>query len=200
VELGQALVVFALIAALSVTGSWALSGRAATKASASRPKYCPTKKHVLDGVYHPERLRILKLCQRATGVVTKVILEGDGDLHIRFLLNSNYTPLTNDVNDAKQNGDLVVEFMPRDGGHLPKPRKNDELTLVGAWVTDLEHGCAACTADGWNELHPIWRLIRNGTVYTSGPKNGGSPPQDRSANSEADCRDHGQPCTGYRHP
>jgi len=105
--------------------------------------------------------------------------------------------LKNDVNDVKQHGDLVVEFMPRDGGHLPRPRKGDRLTLVGAWVTDLEHGCASCQADGWNELHPVWRMISDGNVYTSGPQNGGSPTSDRSSTAAAHCRDHDQPCTGY---
>jgi hypothetical protein len=64
-------------------------------------------------------------------VVKHVILEEDDDLHIRFHLNRNYAGLIDDVNRVKQHGDLVVEFMPRDGGPLPRPHKNDELTLVG---------------------------------------------------------------------
>jgi len=47
------------------------------------------------------------------------------------------------------------------------------------------------------ELHPIWGEILNGSVYTCGPQNGGSPAGDRSSNAAADCRDHGQPCVGY---
>ena len=132
----------------------------------------------------------MKVCQRATGVIAKIRpIEQDGDLHILMRLDSTYAGLTNGVNDTKQQGNLVVEFMPRDGGHLPRPKQGDRVTLVGAWITDTEHG--------WNELHPVWRVL-NGAVYTSGPQNGGSPAGDRSANSEADCRDHGQRCTGYR--
>jgi hypothetical protein len=117
---------------------------------------------------------------------------------IRFHLDPTFVGLTNNVNDPKQHGDLVVEFMPRDGGHLPRPAKGDRLTLVGAWVTDLEHGCSSCTAEGWNELHPIWRMIRNGEVCTSGPKYGGSPDSTRSKNAADLCRDdHGQRCFGY---
>jgi hypothetical protein len=97
----------------------------------------------------------------------------------------------------KQKGDLVVEFMPRDGGHLPRPAVGDFVTPVGVWVTDLEHGCSSCTADGWNELHPVWREILNGEVFTSGPMNGGSPITARSTNAAELCRDHGQQCTGY---
>jgi hypothetical protein len=153
------------------------------KATPLRLKYCPAKSHVLYGVYHPERLMIMRICQRASGTVRKVILEEDGDLHIRVHLTATYVALTNDVNDAKQHGDLVVEFMPRDGGHLPRPAVGDFVTLVGAWVTDLEHGCSSCTAEGWNELHPVWREILNGEVFTSGPKNGGSPASAHSKNA-----------------
>jgi hypothetical protein len=159
------------------------------KANTSHPSFCPSKTHALGGVYHPTRLVILKVCQRASGVVDHVILEQDGDLHTRLHLDATYTGLLNSANTAKQHGDLVVEFMPRDGGHLPKPARGDHVTLVGAWVTDTEHG--------WNELHPVWREILNGTVYTSGPQNGGSPETDRSAMAAADCRDHGHLCTGY---
>jgi hypothetical protein len=160
--------------------------------------YCPAKSHVLDGVYHPERLEIMRVCQRASGTVRKVILEEDGDLHIRLHLTATYTALTNDVNYAKQQGDLVVEFMPRDGGHLPPPAVGDFVTLVGAWVTDLGHGCSSCAADGWNELHPVWREILGGAVLTSGPKYGGSPATARSNNAADLCRDeNGQRCAGY---
>jgi hypothetical protein len=71
----------------------------------------------------------MRICQRT---VRKVILEEDGDLHIRLHLTATYAGLKNDVNDAKQHGDLVVEFMPRDGGHLPRPAVGDFVTLVSA--------------------------------------------------------------------
>jgi len=190
--LNRAVLAAALLATLTLADSTTLTGTAATRASASRPKYCPTKAHALDGVYHPVRLVIMKACQRATGVIAKIrAIEEDGDLHILYKLDPNYVGLKNDVNDSgSPHGNLIVEFMPRDGGHLPRPKPGDRVTLVGAWVNDTEHG--------WNELHPVWREILNGTVYTSGPKNGGSPAEDRSANSEADCRDHSHTCTGYR--
>jgi hypothetical protein len=183
---------------LAVAASIAFIAPAATGGEASKPKYCPAKSHVLDGVYHPERLVIMRICQPASGTVRKVILEEDGDLHIRLHLSAEYMGLKNDVNDAKQHGDLVVEFMPRDGGHLPRPHVGDFVTLVGVWVMDLEHGCSSCAADGWNELHPVWREILNGGVFTSGPKYGGSPKGARSKNAADLCRDQdGDRCAGY---
>jgi hypothetical protein len=80
--------------------------------------------------------------------------------------------------------------MACDGGQLPKPRKGDTMTIVGAWVLDEEHG--------WNEIHPVWRVILNGGVFTSGPQFGGSPGQRSEQNAEADCRDQsGNICVGY---
>jgi hypothetical protein len=187
-----------VLVAFAVGVSILVAVPAATGGQASNPKYCPAKSHVLEGVYHPQRLSVMRICQRASGTVRKVILEEDGDLHIRLHLTDTYAGLTNDVNDAKQQGDLVVEFMPRDGGHLPRPAVGDFVTLVGAWVTDLEHGCSSCTAEGWNELHPVWREILNGGVFTSGPNYGGSPESARSKNAADLCRDeNGQRCAGY---
>jgi hypothetical protein len=177
---------------LAVAVSLAFIVPAATGGQASKPKYCPAKSRVLDGVYHPERLVIMRICRRASGTVRKVILEEDGDLHIRLHLSAGYAGLKNDVNDAKQRRDRVVEFMPRDGGHLPRPAVGDFVTLVGAWVTDTKHGRSSCMAEGWNELHPVWSEIVNGAVSTSGPKNGGSPASALSKNAADTCRDDGQ--------
>jgi hypothetical protein len=154
---------------------------------------CPPLSKALNGVYHPERLTVLSRCKKAAGTVVHVRHEsgsgGDGDLHIQLKLDPHYTSLKNAANDSKQGGNLVVEFMPRDGGHLPRPTVGQHLVLVGAWVLDTEHG--------WRELHPVWKVTVDGHTYKSGPQNGGSPPDDRSKNSEGDCIDHGQPCTGY---
>ena len=132
---------------------------------ATRAAACPSRAHVLDGVYHPERLTVLDPCQAAAGRVTTVRHEEDGD--------------------------LVVEFMARDGGHLPEPSVGDAISLVGGWVDDTEHG--------WNELHPVWSVrLNGGPRSTSGPQFGGSPASDRSRNAAGDCRTQtGRPCHGY---
>jgi hypothetical protein len=84
-------------------------------------------------------------------------------------------------NHSEQNGDLVVEFMPRDYGHLPPPSIGDRLVLVGAYVDDAEHS--------WAELHPVWAVsINDGAIKRSGPQFGGSPAYARSANAVANCR------------
>jgi hypothetical protein len=155
------------------------------------PSYCPTKSKWTDGVYHPSRLVLQGVvCQRAVGTVRSVRHEEDGDLHIGVKLISEYKGLINDANVSKQHGWLVVEFMARDGGHLPEPSVGDKVTLVGAWILDTQHG--------WMELHPVWREVLNGETFTSGPQFGGSPAGDKSSNAAEDCRTNkGLVCVGY---
>lgn len=145
----------------------------------------------LAGVYHPERLRVLNRCQHATGTVDTVRHEPDGDLHIDVALDPADKHLLDSVNGSEQHGDLVVEFMARDGGHLPEPSVGDRIALLGVWVDDTQHG--------WNEIHPVFAArLNGGAVHFSGPQFGGSPAGDRSYNAAEDCRTpSGNTCIGY---
>lgn len=169
------------------------TGRAASmpRGGKATSAVCPPAAHALDGVYHPERLTVLSFCRHAAGRVTLVRHEEDGDLHIDVRVDPAYTGLLARANYSRQHGDLVVEFMARDGGHLPEPHVGDRISLTGAWVDDTQHA--------WNELHPVWALSLNGgATHTSGPRFGGSPAGDRSYNAAGDCRtSRGTRCTGY---
>jgi hypothetical protein len=130
---------------------------------------------------------VLAACRTVSGTVTETSHEVDGDLHIG--LDSSGV-LTNAVNRSKLRGNLVVEFMPRDGGHLPAPSVGDRIILTGAWVLDANHG--------WDELHPVWSETLAGVTYRSGPRYGGSPPGVGSSEASAECRtDSGAVCRGY---
>ncbi len=133
---------------------------------------------------------MLSPCHRAAGVVEIVRTEEDGDLHFDIKLDPAYRSMLAPGN-AQQDGDLVVEFMPRDDGHLPAPQVGDRVTLVGAWVDDTDHA--------WNELHPVWAVrIADGNWHRSGPQDGGSPPTARSYDAIADCHTGaGARCQGY---
>jgi hypothetical protein len=163
---------------------------AAVLAAARRPAVCPPTGRVLRGVYHPSRLRVLDPCRHASGRVAEVRHEPDGDLHINVALDRQYRRLLAPGNSA-QHGNLVVEFMARDGGHLPAPHVRDRIALTGAWVDDTLHS--------WNEFHPVWAVSLNGgPTRTSGPQFGGSPAGDRSSNAADDCRTAtGKRCVGY---
>jgi hypothetical protein len=178
----------------SVTGAHTSSSAAPPakpKARTAGSAVCPPAARALEGVYHPSRLTVLSACKHAAGTVTVVRHEQDGDLHIDVRLDVAYRGLLAPANYSKQHGDLVVEFMARDGGHLPKPSVGDRISLTGAWVDDTQHS--------WNELHPVWAVSLNGgATHTSGARYGGSPVGDRSYNAEGDCRSlAGARCVGY---
>src|SRR5205085_9096178 len=118
----------------------------------------------LAGVYSPDRLHVLSPCRAVSGTVVGLSHERDGDLHIALDTES---ALTNAANDSDVGGSLVVEFMPRDGGHLPAPTVGEHISLTGAWVLDANHG--------WSELHPVWSETVAGITHHSGPQYGGSP-------------------------
>jgi hypothetical protein len=155
---------------------------------------CPSAQDVLVGVYHPQRLTVLDGCQRVTGTVESVHAEQDGDVHYDIAVDPAYGGLLSAGNFSQQHGWLVVELMPRDGGHLPQPALGARVALVGALVDDTDHY--------WHEIHPVFsESINGGRAHTSGPQYGGSSPSDRSFDAAADCRTpSGARCAGYVAP
>jgi hypothetical protein len=88
----------------------------------------------LDGVYHPDRLRLRKGCVLLIGSVESVRMEDyDGDVHIWL---------------HTRDGRLVVEIIPQDRALVGIPVEGAEVTVVGPLVDDLQHG--------WREIHPAW--------------------------------------------
>lgn len=155
---------------------------------------CPPASQTLEGVWHPGRLHVIDPCARAVGTVVGVEHIEDGDLHIYLALTPHYRHLLNRANYVKHSGTLVVEFTPRDGGHLPPPDLNDRVLLIGALVLD--------TDEAWNELHPVWYVrytrANNPAGYVSGPRFGGSPEDAGFFEAAAKCRTQlGTPCRGY---
>jgi hypothetical protein len=151
---------------------------------------CPPSDKTLAGVYHPERLVVMDPCRRASGHVVASRREEDGDLHLNVVPDPSYKDLLGPGNFSQIGGSLVVELMPRDRGFLPDPAVGDQISVLGAWVIDKDHG--------WNELHPVWSVSLNGAPsQTSGPQNGGSPAIASSNDAESKCtRLSGEGCSG----
>lgn len=152
---------------------------------------CPDRDRVLDGVYHPSRLSVRDPCRKATGTVATLREEEDGDVHIGVDLDGPYRSMLMSNNFSQQDGNLVVELMPRDYGHITEPSIGDRVTIAGAYVDDTQHA--------WAEIHPVWALsVSGGPFQYSGPQYGGSPASALSDNALATCRTNtGAPCTGY---
>jgi hypothetical protein len=168
----------------------ARSARRRRARHAHRLAGCPGAARALSGVYHPERLAVLDPCKEVSGRVALIRpAEEDGDLHFDIAVSDK--GLLRSGNYSGQEGLLVVEFMPRDFGHLPAPSVGDRVTLLGAWVDDGEHD--------WNEIHPVWAVsVDGGPFHRSWPQFGGDPTYARSSDALASCRTSSRaPCTGY---
>lgn len=113
----------------------------------------------LAGVYHPWRLEVLNPDITVSGTVERVKTEPDHDWHISVRLNKPYEHLINSENVRYEGGNLVVEVIPMDQPHIPRPYVGEHVTVTGAYVDDKDHG--------WREIHPAWILNGHGTAnYT----------------------------------
>ena len=108
---------------------------------------------VLEGVYDPERLKVLSSCEEAIGIVEDSDIADDDDLKLFLDVEGGYKKLLNEENYDRANGLLVVEVIPddQDSSSIQTPEEGDRVRVVGAWVTDRGAG-------GWNEIHPAWKV------------------------------------------
>src|SRR6187200_3310128 len=103
--------------------------------------------NVLAGASNEEDLRVLSECQEATGVVMHTKKMDDGDFKFFLKLDDKFKFLTNEKNNDKTDGFLVVEIVPPDQGKsgIIFPKEGDHVHIWGAWVTDKPKG--------WHEIH-----------------------------------------------
>jgi len=126
---------------------------------------CSDPDSIWSHVYNPYRLTIMKSCIAVSGIVDNVFSEADGDYHVRLVLDSQYSNLTNSANDQYQYGDLVVEIIcalpitqsdavsacQNYTNNISIPNVNDHITVTGPYVLDTEHS-------NWAEIHPAYTL------------------------------------------
>jgi hypothetical protein len=153
---------------------------------------CPPLSQALEGVPDPDRLLVLNSCQTLTGKidVSKLPQYGaeDGDVHNQFAPDKQYLKLLSDQQETY--GNMVVELMARDAGHLPVLPVGPKLTLWGALVYDTGHA--------WMQIHPVYGVcVEGGSCYTSGPQFRGTP-RESTGNPRETCRtETGKLCPGY---
>ena len=109
--------------------------------------------NVLAGASNEEDLRVLSECQEATGIVMHTKKMDDGDYKFFLNLDDKFKFLTNEKNNDKTDGFLVVEIVPPDQGKngVVLPKEGDRVHVWGAWVTDKPKG--------WHEIHPTWKVV-----------------------------------------
>jgi hypothetical protein len=117
-------------------------------------------------VYNPQRLQVIKPCMAVSGYIEKYRIEKDGDYHIQFRLDPQFSSLLNDKNMSAQNGDLVIEpicanpVVQADAQDACKgfsqsfrtpSSTSQHLVVIGSYVLDTHHG--------WNEIHPVSAIL-----------------------------------------
>jgi hypothetical protein len=126
---------------------------------------CQYNGSISNHVYNPSRLKIVKKCITAQGMVDRVIEEADGDVHLRVVLDRVYNNLTNTANDQYQYGALVVEVICVGSiiqanaisacqgytNTISVPNVGKHITVTGPYVLDNEH-------HNWAEIHPVYSL------------------------------------------
>jgi PKD domain len=145
----------------------------------SPPQGCSDPASISDHVYNSYRLQMVKPCVTASGIVDNIIVEDDGDVHIRLALDVTYSNLTNGANDQYQYGDLVVEIIcaypviqadavpacENYTNQIPVPDVGQHITVTGPYVLDTDHY-------NWAEIHPVYSLVvetsQSATVNVSG--------------------------------
>jgi hypothetical protein len=128
---------------------------------------CSGSETLMKHVYHPARLIPQKGCVTVRGIIKKKIKEGDGDFHVRLLLDSDQpSDLINDKNKSGQGGFLVFEPIcvnPVTQASAKKACKNfkqkinlpnvgDHVEVTGIHMLDNDHG--------WLEIHPVIKIKR----------------------------------------
>jgi len=119
---------------------------------------CPSNPTL--GVYHPYRLEVRNTCMTVSGTVAMVRHEADKDYHINVKLDPQYANLINARNVSGEHGDLVIEVISMEDGHVPIPNVGEHITVTGPYVLDKDHG--------WMEIHPAWFINGQGSAnYTA---------------------------------
>jgi hypothetical protein len=157
---------------------------------------CPSNKtEAMEGVWSPNRFRIINLCQQASGTVTFYEPWSDGDWNV-YVNNLDNSTLWNEPgrknlrtwNQARDHGygsaDMIWEAIPRDQGACGNPgdlgsppKPGDRVMVHGVHVFDKWHS--------WTEIHPITQISNNGQTCTrSGPTS-----TESSGGGEGRCKD-----------
>ncbi len=128
---------------------------------------CSGSEKLQKHIYHPARLIPQKGCVTVRGIIKKKIKEGDGDFHVRLLLDSDQpSDLINDRNRTGQGGFLVFEPIcvnPVTQASAKKACKNfkqkislpnvgDHVEITGIHMLDNDHG--------WLEIHPVVKITK----------------------------------------
>lgn len=112
-----------------------------------------------NGVWGPQRLRVVDTCVTLTGVVMGLAPtsgpSNDDDYSIDIKLDPQYSYMLSLGSVILQNGNMHVEVVPSQqpslAGVLGSLKPGDRVQVTGAFVIDTDHGF-------WSEVHPAWQI------------------------------------------
>ena len=114
---------------------------------------------VQNGVWGPQRLRVIDTCITVSGTVEGITPQygpsNDNDFGIDIKLDPQYAPLLSVGNLVVEGGLMHAEVVPSDqpllAGQLHTLQPGDRVTITGALVLDTDHGYGS-------EIHPVWQI------------------------------------------
>src|SRR5437879_1882120 len=139
-----------MVAAAFLIVRFNAASTSAPQGVASPPSPECRKGNPLEGVYNPQRLQVISICQMGSGIVRSVNLQGDGNWRIDVGLSPQYGRLLDVGNVQFQNGWLVLELIPRDQATISVPLVGKQITFVGPLVYDSQ--------SHWNAIYPVWSI------------------------------------------
>jgi len=114
---------------------------------------------VQNGVWGPQRLRVLNVCTTVSGVVEGLSPQfgpsNDNDFGIDIKLDQQYTQTLSIGNLVLEGGLMHAEVVPSQqpmlSSQLNSIKPGDRITVTGALVLDTDHGYGS-------EIHPVWAI------------------------------------------
>ena len=112
-----------------------------------------------NGVWGPERLRVIDTCVTVSGVVEGITPQygpsNDNDFGIDIRLDPQYAALLSVGNLVVGGGLMHAEVVPSGqpllAAQLKAMQPGDRVTITGALILDTDHGYGA-------EIHPVWAI------------------------------------------
>jgi len=114
---------------------------------------------VQNGVWGPQRLRVINTCVTVSGTVEGITPQygtsNDNDFGMDIKLDSQYTSLLSVGNFVVGGGLMHAEVVPSDQPLLTTQlhaiQPGEKITVTGVLVLDTDHGYGS-------EIHPVWAI------------------------------------------
>lgn len=115
---------------------------------------------VQNGVWGPQRLRVIDTCVTVSGVIEGIAPQygpaNDNDFQMDIKLDPQYTSLLSVGNYVVGGALMHAEVVPSDQGplaaQLSAMHPGERITISGALILDTDHGYGA-------EIHPVWAIL-----------------------------------------